>query len=47
MTNITRLWPVSRTLLAKQFVKLFDGRSLLLETMNCMLHSPRLHLTVI
>ncbi|MCK9372288.1 MAG: mannose-1-phosphate guanylyltransferase/mannose-6-phosphate isomerase [Sulfuricurvum sp.] len=35
MTNIilcggsgTRLWPISRTLLPKQFVKLFDGKSL-------------------
>lgn len=35
MTNIilcggsgTRLWPISRTLMAKQFVKLFDGMSL-------------------
>ena len=35
MTNIilcggsgTRLWPISRTLMPKQFVKLFDGKSL-------------------
>ncbi|MCK9257820.1 MAG: sugar phosphate nucleotidyltransferase, partial [Sulfurospirillaceae bacterium] len=35
MTNIllcggsgTRLWPLSRTLMPKQFVKLFDGKSL-------------------
>ncbi|KIM09991.1 MAG: hypothetical protein KU29_01735, partial [Sulfurovum sp. FS06-10] len=24
----TRLWPLSRTLMPKQFVKLFDGKSL-------------------
>ncbi|MCV6608725.1 MAG: mannose-1-phosphate guanylyltransferase/mannose-6-phosphate isomerase [Campylobacterales bacterium] len=41
MTNIilcggsgTRLWPVSRTLLPKQFVKLFDGQSLFQETVK-------------
>ena len=35
MTNIllcggsgTRLWPISRTLMPKQFIKLFDNRSL-------------------
>ena len=35
MTNIllcggsgTRLWPISRTLMPKQFIKLFDDRSL-------------------
>jgi mannose-1-phosphate guanylyltransferase len=35
MTNIilcggsgTRLWPISRTLMPKQFVKLFEGKSL-------------------
>ena len=35
MTNIilcsasrTRLWPISRTLMPKQFVKLFDNKSL-------------------
>jgi len=35
MTNIilcggngTRLWPISRTLMPKQFVKLFNGKSL-------------------
>lgn len=28
----TRLWPLSRTMLPKQFVRLFDGRSLFQET---------------
>ncbi|MGL1935269.1 MAG: mannose-1-phosphate guanylyltransferase/mannose-6-phosphate isomerase [Fibrobacterales bacterium] len=28
----TRLWPISRTLLPKQFVRLFSGRSLFMET---------------
>ena len=39
MTNVilsggsgTRLWPISRTLLPKQFVKLFDGESLFQKT---------------
>ncbi|MGE4398251.1 MAG: mannose-1-phosphate guanylyltransferase/mannose-6-phosphate isomerase [Campylobacterales bacterium] len=39
MTNIilsggsgTRLWPISRTLMPKQFVKLFDGQSLFQKT---------------
>ena len=32
--NGTRLWPISRTLLPKQFVKLFDDRSLFQETVN-------------
>ena len=30
----TRLWPVSRTLLPKQFVRLFDGRSLFQRTLE-------------
>ena len=41
MTNIilcggsgTRLWPISRTLMPKQFVKLFDDRSLFQLTVN-------------
>lgn len=41
MTNIilcggsgTRLWPISRTLMPKQFVKLFDGFSLFQETLK-------------
>lgn len=29
----TRLWPISRTLMPKQFVKLFDGRSLFQKTL--------------
>ncbi len=41
MTNIilcggsgSRLWPISRTLLPKQFVKLFNGQSLFQKTVN-------------
>ena len=41
MTNIilcggsgTRLWPISRTLMPKQFVKMFDGKSLFQFTVN-------------
>ena len=41
MTNIilcggsgTRLWPISRTLMPKQFVKLFDNKSLFQLTVN-------------
>ena len=30
----TRLWPVSRTLLPKQFVRLFDGQSLFQRTLR-------------
>ena len=30
----TRLWPISRTLLPKQFVKLFDGESLFQKTLK-------------
>ena len=30
----TRLWPLSRTMLPKQFVRLFDGRSLFQDTVN-------------
>lgn len=30
----TRLWPLSRTMLPKQFVRLFDNRSLFQETLN-------------
>lgn len=32
--NGTRLWPISRTLMPKQFVKLFDGRSLFQLTLE-------------
>ena len=28
----TRLWPLSRTMLPKQFVRLFDGKSLFQDT---------------
>jgi mannose-1-phosphate guanylyltransferase len=41
MTNIilcggsgTRLWPLSRTLMPKQFIKLFDGKSLFQMTVE-------------
>lgn len=41
MTNIilcggsgTRLWPISRTLMPKQFVKLFDNKSLFQLTVD-------------
>lgn len=41
MTNIilcggsgTRLWPLSRTLMPKQFVKLFEGESLFQKTVS-------------
>ena len=30
----TRLWPLSRTMLPKQFVRLFDGKSLFQDTVN-------------
>jgi len=32
--NGTRLWPISRSLMPKQFVKLFDGKSLFQLTVN-------------
>ena len=45
MTNIilcggsgTRLWPISRTLMPKQFVKLFDGQSLFQLTLKRNYH---------
>jgi len=41
MTNVilcggsgTRLWPLSRTLMPKQFVKLFEGESLFQKTVQ-------------
>ena len=32
--NGTRLWPLSRTLMPKQFVKLFEGESLFQKTVT-------------
>ena len=31
----TRLWPLSRTLMPKQFIKLFDDKSLFQLTVKC------------
>ena len=33
-TNGTRLWPLSRTLMPKQFVKLFEDESLFQKTVT-------------
>jgi mannose-1-phosphate guanylyltransferase len=42
----TRLWPLSRTLLPKQFVRMFDGQSLFQKTVNRNLSSVRHTLVV-